>query len=88
MSVSIILPDSFEESLRQRVHNLEQVAKESLLVELYRQERITRYELAAALGIDRFAAEELLARHRVTEDLPVVAEIERQSHELLDRLSR
>ena len=33
-------------------------------------EKITRHELGAALGIDRFAVDELLNRCGVTEDLP------------------
>ena len=56
--------------------DLDRAAKEALLVELYRQERITSHELASALEIDRFAADELLGRHGVTEDLPSLAQLQ------------
>jgi hypothetical protein len=35
---------------------------------LYRQAKLTHHQLATALGLDRFAADELLQRHQVTED--------------------
>ena len=78
MSVSINLPPTLEESLRRDIADLDQVAKESLLVELYRHERITKHELATALGIDRFAANDVLNRFGVTEDLPSADEIRQQ----------
>jgi hypothetical protein len=37
-------------------------------VELYRQAKLTHHQLATALGLDCFAADELLQRHQVTED--------------------
>lgn len=88
MSVSINLPPTLEESLRRDIADLDQVAKESLLVELYRHERITKHQLATALGIDRFAANDLLSRFGVTEDLPTLEEIERQVETIEGKLAR
>jgi hypothetical protein len=78
MSVCIELPAQLEESLRREIADLDQLAKESLLVDLYRQERITKHQLAGALGLDRFTVNDVLNRHNVTEDLPTLDEIERQ----------
>lgn len=69
MTVSIQLPNAIEEQLRRTVPNLEQVAKEAALVDLYRAGKLTHHELAVALELDRFETEQLLSRHRVTEDL-------------------
>lgn len=88
MSVCIELPTELEAALRRQIADLDRAAKESLLVDLYRQERITSHELASALGIDRFAADELLGRHGVTEDLPSLAELKSEVEGLETRLSR
>ncbi len=88
MSVSIDLPTELETTLRRQMVDLDRAAKEALLVELYRQKRITSHELASALGIDRFAADELLGRHGVTEDLPSLAQLRAEVAELDSRLSR
>ncbi len=75
MDVCIELPPQLEEALRRDIADLDRVAKESLLVELYRHERITGHQLATALGLDRFAVNGVLNRHNVTEDLPTADEI-------------
>ena len=79
MSVCIELPAQLEESLRRQVADLDQMAKESLLVDLYRQERLSKHQLATALGLDRFEVNDVLNRHHVTEDLPTVDEILRDA---------
>ena len=58
MSVCIELPAELEIALRRQMVDLDRAAKEALLVDLYRQSRVTAHELATALGIDRFAADE------------------------------
>ncbi len=78
MSVSIELPPILEESLRREIADLDQLAKEALLVDLYRKERITKHQLATALGMTRFEVNDVLNRWNVTEDLPTLAEIESQ----------
>ncbi|MGL4512420.1 MAG: UPF0175 family protein [Lacipirellulaceae bacterium] len=75
MSVSITLPPSLEESLRRDIADLEQHAKEALLIDLYRRERITKPQLAAALSMTRFEVNDVLNRWNVTEDLPSVDEV-------------
>jgi hypothetical protein len=69
MSVTFELPEVIERQLRSDIANLDQVAKEAALVELYRQEKLTHHQLATALALDRFETDELLMRHNVTEDL-------------------
>jgi hypothetical protein len=69
MAITIQLPPKIEEELRRDIFDLDQAAKESMLVGLYRQKRLTHGQLAQSLGLDRFETEDLLHRHNVTEDL-------------------
>jgi hypothetical protein len=78
MTVSFQLPSTIEEQLRRELVDLDQVAKEAALVELYRQEKLTHHELATSLGLDRFETETLLRRYRVTEDCATLEEFDRQ----------
>jgi hypothetical protein len=84
MSVSIDLPPSLEDSLRRDIADLDRHAKEALLIDLYRKERITKPQLAAALGVTRFEANEVLNRWNVTEDLPTVDEIFQEAQTLAE----
>jgi Uncharacterised protein family (UPF0175) len=78
MSVTFHLPDDLEQQLRRELSNLDELAKEAVLVELYRQEKLKHHQLTTALGLDRFETEDLLKRHNVTEDLITVAQFNSQ----------
>jgi hypothetical protein len=69
MPVTFELPAAIEGQLRGQWDDFDAVAKEAALVELYRQAKLTHHQLAIALGLDRFAVDQLLKRHQVTEDL-------------------
>ena len=71
MLVTFELPNNIERRLRQ-LGDLDQVAKEATLVELYRQENLTHHELAQALGLSRIELDEVLKKHNVTEDLMTI----------------
>jgi hypothetical protein len=75
MVISFQLPTDLEQTLRHDVQNLDAQAKEALLVALYRQDKITHFELSQALGMDRLETEGVLKKHNVTEDLPSPKEI-------------
>lgn len=76
MSITVELPVEMEQRLRAETPNLENEAKEAMLVELYRQERLTHYELSQALGLARFETDAFLKKHKVTIDLPTDEEME------------
>ena len=78
MSVSFDLPESIEKQLRAELGDLDAAAKEAALVELYRQEQLSHGKLAECLGISRFETDAVLRRHRVTEDLLTVDELDEQ----------
>jgi hypothetical protein len=64
-----------EKELRAGGVDVDAAAREAFLVDLYRQGRIARRDLAEVLGLDRFETEAVLKRHHVTEDLPSAEEI-------------
>ena len=69
MSISIELPEDIERSLRQQVVNLDAAARESLLVDSYREKRIGYGQLCRGLGLGRLDVEEVLKRHNVHYDM-------------------
>jgi hypothetical protein len=75
MAVSFQLPSDLEQHLRHDVDDLDAAAKEALLVELYRRDKLTHFELSQALELGRIETEGLLKKHNVTEDLPTQEEI-------------
>jgi predicted HTH domain antitoxin len=76
MAVTFQLPADVEQRLRSETPDLDAEAKEAMLVELYRQDKLTRYELSQSLGLDRFETDGVLKKHKVTEDLPTLEELE------------
>ena len=76
MAVTIQLPPDVEQRLRADSPDLDVVAKEAMLIELYRREKVTHYELSQALGLDRFDTDAVLKKHGVAVDLPTPEEIE------------
>jgi hypothetical protein len=75
MSLLIDLPPDVEAALRQQLGNLDELAKEACLVELYRQGKMTHHQLAKALGLDRYSADGVLKQHGVTNEIsPAVLE--------------
>ena len=78
MSISFDLPASVEDQLRRELADLDVVAKEAALVELYRQERITHHQLGLSLGLERHETDGLLKRHKVVEDVPRTIELAEQ----------
>ncbi len=88
MAVTVELPADVEQKLRQHSPDLESEAKEAMLVELYRQDRLTHYELSLALGLDRFETDGVLKRHKVTEALPTAEELEEDLRHLRQLLNR
>ena len=70
MAITVQLPADLEQRLRAQTPDLDAQAKETLLVELYREDKLSHYELSQVLGLDRFETDGVLKRHRITDDLP------------------
>jgi hypothetical protein len=78
MAISFELPSEVERHLREELNDLDHVAKESALVELYRQRKLSHHELATALGLGRLELDGVLKEHGVTEDSVTVQEFDDQ----------
>lgn len=83
--IQIQLSNNLEERLRQDWGDLDYAAKEALLLEAFRQRRLTHYELSAALGLDRFETDAMLKKHQIYEGSPTLADVE-DDRETLDRV--
>ena len=68
MTISFELPQNIQQRARTNGADLNREAKEAYLVELYRQERITRDDLSEALGLSFHQTEELLKERGVGDD--------------------
>jgi predicted HTH domain antitoxin len=79
MSITFTLPDGIERHLRQEVSDLDQTAKEAVVVELYRQGKLSHGELAESLRVSRYEVDALLKRHNVIEDLLTLDEFKEQA---------
>jgi predicted HTH domain antitoxin len=65
MTISFEIPSEIEQELGGNGADLNGEAREAFLVELYRQGRITHYQLAEALGLNRYETDGVLKRHKV-----------------------
>jgi hypothetical protein len=71
MAVTFELPREIEKNLREQLDDLDQAAKEALLVELYRQRKLTQDQFARALGISWYESEGVLKRHEIFIEMTV-----------------
>jgi hypothetical protein len=78
MAIKIELPSDIEDKLRADFGDLAVAGKEAMLVELYRQGKISHGELAESLGVSRYETDGVLRRHNVTEDLLASNELDEQ----------
>ena len=78
MTFTFQLPNELELNLQLLSRDLGAEAKEALLVTLYKRGELTHKQLSLALGLERFATDEVLNKHKVTEDLPTIEDIEQQ----------
>ncbi len=69
MSVTIELPQDIELALREQVKDFDQAAKEACLVEFYRQGKLSHFQLATALGLDRYSTDGVLKQHGVMDEI-------------------
>ena len=77
MTISFELPQDIEQQVGNNGADLNDMAREALLVGLYREKRITQHQLGQALGLDDYETEGVLKRYGVGYDL-TLDEFEKQ----------
>jgi hypothetical protein len=88
LHVNVNLPADIEARLRREVADLEASARESFLIDLFRQGKLSHHELGTALGLDRFQTDGLLKRRGVREGMITHEEVSadvRTLRRLLDK---
>ncbi|NOT00293.1 MAG: hypothetical protein HOP29_06660 [Phycisphaerales bacterium] len=74
--IRILLPSDLEERLRRDLGDLDRAAKEALLLQAFRDGKLTHYELGRALDLDRFDTDAVLKRHNIFEGSPTLEDLE------------
>jgi predicted HTH domain antitoxin len=69
MAFTVEFPNAIEEKLRSGDGDPATAGKEAILIELYREGRISHGELADSLDLSRNQVDDVLRRRKVTEDL-------------------
>jgi predicted HTH domain antitoxin len=83
MTISFELPREIEEQIDLNGASLGREARELLLVELYREDRITHHQLSEALGLTRLETDGVLKRHKVSSG-PTLEELRAEIGSLRD----
>jgi len=66
MNISFEIPQDIEKELSATVGDLNADARETYLVNLYREDRITHHQLTEALGLTRIETDGVLKRHKIS----------------------
>lgn len=69
MTIHFEIPAEIEDQVRSGKIDLNDKAREALLVELYREDQITHGQLGRALGLDAYETDGVLKRYGVGLDL-------------------
>lgn len=75
-TVRLDLPPDVEQRLRQESPDLSEAVKEAYVLELFRQGKLSHYELSKVLGLDRFETDAYLKKHKVFEGSLTLEDIE------------
>ena len=85
MSITFQLPSELEEKLREESPDIDTEAKEAYALELFRQGKVSHFELSKLLGLDRFQTDGYLKRHNVFEGSLTMEDLQKQAG-TLDRI--
>jgi predicted HTH domain antitoxin len=85
VQVTLEFPAELEARLRQENQNFDADVKEAYALELFRQGRLSHYELSQVLGLDRFDTDALLKRRHIFEGSMTAGDLE-ADRETLERL--
>jgi hypothetical protein len=76
LTVKLDLPPDVEEKLRREARDLDADVKEAYALELFRQRKLSHYELSRVLGLDHFETDGWLKRHNVFEGSLTMGDLE------------
>ena len=85
MIVSFDLPANVQQMLSSTGRDPGQIAKEALLLEMFRQQQLSHCELAQELGLDRTETDALLVQHGIY-DQSLTSEDVEADHQTLQKV--
>jgi hypothetical protein len=85
LTITLNLPPDIERKLRAASPDLSDEVQEAYVLELFRRGKLSHYELAQALGLDRTEADAYLKRHNVFEGSMTMDDLD-ADRRTLDRL--
>lgn len=88
LNVKLDFPAALEEKLRDEVKNLDVKVKEAFALQLFREGRISHFELSQALGLDRFETDGYLKRHNVYDGSLTAEDIEHDRRVLAELMAK
>jgi predicted HTH domain antitoxin len=88
LTIRIDLPTDVEEKLRSETSDLAAEVKEVYALELFRRGRLSHYDLARVLGLDRHETDAYLKRHQVFGGSLTMEDIESDFQNVKDVLSK
>jgi predicted HTH domain antitoxin len=84
LTVTLDLPPDVEQKLRNESKNLAADVKEAYAVALFRQGKLSHYELSKMLGLDRFQTDAYLKQHNIYEGSLTMEDLEEQDRMLAE----
>ncbi len=88
LTVKLELPEELEQALRAAPGNLDVEVRDAYVLELFRQGRLSHYELSQALGLDRFETDAYLKRHNVYEGSLTMEDLDEQQRRVEEVMGR
>ncbi len=76
MPITLDLPPDLERHLREEIPDLDAEAKIAVALDLFRKERITKYELGQILGLNRSATDAFLVERKEYAQSPTLEDME------------
>lgn len=86
LTFTVDLPADVERQLRSAGPDLNGTLREAVLIHLFRQGRLTHFDLGRALGLDRFETDAFLKRNEVFEQGITEEEVEADARSLRELL--
>jgi predicted HTH domain antitoxin len=76
LTVNLTLPPALEKRIRDEFVNLDKDVTEAYVLQLFREGRLSHFELSEVLHLDRFQTDAYLKQRGVFEGSPTMADLE------------
>src|SRR4051812_3598571 len=88
LTVTLDFPPDVEQKLRNESNNLAADVKEAYAVALFRQGKLSHYELSQVLKLDRFQTDAYLKQHNIFEGSLTMEDLKEEDRMLAEAMRR